>query len=97
MTCRISTYMSNEKIDMLQGTLDLFILKALKLGPMARLRISVLVRQTSEEVLRVTKARFIRRFTGWSAAVVAVRMGSFRKQSQGQVLQADRGGPKTVA
>ena len=45
--------MSKEKMDLLQGTLDLLILKSLKLGPMHGFGISVLIRQTSEEVLRV--------------------------------------------
>jgi PadR family transcriptional regulator, regulatory protein PadR len=45
--------MSNEKMELLQGTLDMLILKALKLGPMHGFGISILIRQTSEEVLRV--------------------------------------------
>jgi PadR family transcriptional regulator PadR len=45
--------MSKEKMDLLQGTLDLLILKSLKLGPMHGFGISVLIRQTSEEMLRV--------------------------------------------
>jgi transcriptional regulator len=45
--------MSKEKMDLLQGTLDLLILKALKLGPIHGFGISVLIRQMSEEVLRV--------------------------------------------
>src|SRR5271166_1353201 len=45
--------MNKDKMDLLQGTLDLLILKALKLGPMHGFGISVLIRQTSEEVLRV--------------------------------------------
>jgi transcriptional regulator len=45
--------MGKDKIDLLQGTLDLLILKALKLGPMHGFGISVLIRQMSEEVLRV--------------------------------------------
>lgn len=45
--------MSEEKMDLLQGTLDLLILKALKLGPMHGFGISVLIRQMSEDVLRV--------------------------------------------
>ena len=45
--------MSKEKMDLLQGTLDLLILKSLKLGPMHGFGISVLIRQMSEEVLRV--------------------------------------------
>lgn len=45
--------MSDEKMDLLQGTLDLLVLKALQLGPMHGYGISVLIRQTSEQVLRV--------------------------------------------
>ena len=45
--------MAKNKMDLLQGTLDLLILKALKLGPMHGFGISVLIRQMSEEVLRV--------------------------------------------
>ena len=39
--------------EMLQGTLDMLILKALKLGPMHGFGISVLIRQMSKEVLQV--------------------------------------------
>ena len=45
--------MGKDKMELLQGTLDLLILKALKLGPMHGFGISVLIRQMSEEVLRV--------------------------------------------
>jgi PadR family transcriptional regulator PadR len=45
--------MNKAKMDLLQGTLDLLILKALKLGPMHGFGISVLIRQMSEELLRV--------------------------------------------
>jgi transcriptional regulator len=45
--------MSKDKMDLLQGTLDLLILRALKLGPMHGFGISVLIRQMSKEVLRV--------------------------------------------
>jgi PadR family transcriptional regulator, regulatory protein PadR len=45
--------MAKEKIDLLQGTLDLLILRALRLGPMHGFGISVLIRQMSKEVLQV--------------------------------------------
>jgi PadR family transcriptional regulator, regulatory protein PadR len=45
--------MGKDKMDLLQGTLDLLILKALKLGPMHGFGIAVLIRQMSEDVLRV--------------------------------------------
>ncbi len=45
--------MPKEKTDLLQGTLDLLILKALQLGPMHGFGVSVLIRQMSKDVLRV--------------------------------------------
>jgi PadR family transcriptional regulator, regulatory protein PadR len=45
--------MPKEKSDLLQGTLDLLILRSLQLGPMHGFGISVLIRQASDEVLQV--------------------------------------------
>ncbi|HEX2855664.1 MAG TPA: PadR family transcriptional regulator [Opitutaceae bacterium] len=45
--------MTKEKSDLLQGTLDLLVLKALQLEPMHGFGISVRIRQMSEEVLQV--------------------------------------------
>ena len=45
--------MAKEKTDLLQGTLDMLILKALQLEPMHGFGISVRIRQISAEVLRV--------------------------------------------
>jgi transcriptional regulator len=45
--------MMKETPDLLQGTLDLLILKALQLGPRHGFGISVLIRQLSKEVLQV--------------------------------------------
>src|SRR6185503_19192870 len=45
--------MAKEKSDLLQGTLDMLILKAVKLGPMHGFGISVLIRQMSKDVLQV--------------------------------------------
>ena len=45
--------MANDKSDLLQGTLDMLILKALQLEPMHGFGISVRIRQISAEVLRV--------------------------------------------
>ena len=39
--------------DLLQGTLDMLILKALQLGPMHGFGISVLIRRMSKEVIQV--------------------------------------------
>jgi len=45
--------MAKEKSDLLQGTLDMLILKALQLEPMHGFGISVRIRQISDEVLQV--------------------------------------------
>ena len=45
--------MATEKSDLLQGTLDMLVLKALQLGPMHGFGISVLIRQMSKDVLQV--------------------------------------------
>jgi transcriptional regulator len=45
--------MMKEIPDLLQGTLDLLILRALQLGPMHGFGISVLIRRMSKEVLQV--------------------------------------------
>jgi len=45
--------MPKEKTDLLQGTLDMLILRALQLGPMHGFGISVLIRQMSKAVLQV--------------------------------------------
>jgi PadR family transcriptional regulator PadR len=45
--------MANQRTDLLQGTLDMLILKALQLGPMHGFGISVLIRQMSREALQV--------------------------------------------
>ncbi len=45
--------MAKDKTDLLQGTLDMLILKALQLQPMHGFGISVRIRQISEDVLRV--------------------------------------------
>ncbi len=45
--------MNKDKTDLLQGTLDMLILKSLQLEPMHGFGISVRIRQMSDEVLQV--------------------------------------------
>ncbi len=45
--------MTNQKIDLLQGTLDLLILRALLPGPNHGFGISMFIRRVSRDVLRV--------------------------------------------
>ena len=61
------------KTDLLQGTLDLLILKTLALGPMHGWGISQRIQQTSEDVLRVNQGSLypaLHRLeaSGWIAA-----------------------------
>src|SRR5262249_18846761 len=65
--------MNEDRLDLLQGTLDLLILKALQLGPTHGYGVSVLIRQMSREVLQIEQGslypalyRLERR--GWIAA-----------------------------
>jgi PadR family transcriptional regulator, regulatory protein PadR len=46
---------AKSKLDLLQGTLDLLILKTLGLGPMHGWGISQRIQQTSDDVLRVNQ------------------------------------------
>jgi PadR family transcriptional regulator, regulatory protein PadR len=45
--------MAIRQIDLLQGTLDLLVLKTLSAGPMYGYRIATRIRQLSDEVLRI--------------------------------------------
>jgi PadR family transcriptional regulator PadR len=45
--------MAMKQIDLLQGTLDLLVLKTLSAGPMHGYRIAATIRELSDEVLRI--------------------------------------------
>jgi transcriptional regulator len=45
--------MNQERLELLQGTLDLLILKALQLGPTHGYGVSVLIRQMSKDILQI--------------------------------------------
>jgi PadR family transcriptional regulator PadR len=65
--------MSREKLDLLQGTLDLLILKSLKSGPMHGFAVAALIRRMSDEALRVEQgslypALYRLEERGWIAA-----------------------------
>lgn len=65
--------MGKEKSDLLQGTLDMLILRALQLEPMHGFGIAVRIRQISEEVLQVEQgslypALYRLEEQGWIAA-----------------------------
>ena len=81
---------AKSKTDLLQGTLDLLILKTLALGPMHGWGISQRIQQISEDVLRVNQGSLypaLQRLedAGW----IDSRVGRLRKQPAGEVLPAD--------
>ena len=57
-----------DKADLLQGTLDLLILRTLRSGEKHGYAIAHHIQQTSEGFLQVEEDRCILRFTAWSAA-----------------------------
>jgi PadR family transcriptional regulator PadR len=58
---------TKEKGDLLQGTLDMLVLKALQLEPMHGWGITERIEQWSESVLQLGRARSIPRSTGSNA------------------------------
>jgi transcriptional regulator len=65
--------MGDERLDLLQGTLDMLILKALALDPMHGFGISVRIRQMSRDVLQIEQgslypALYRLEQRGWIAA-----------------------------
>jgi ABC-type lipoprotein release transport system permease subunit len=53
-----------ESGDLIQGTLDMLILKALARGPLHGYAVAEWVEQTSQQVLKVEEGRFMRCFAG---------------------------------
>ena len=67
----------NERLELLQGTLDMLILKAVEAAPMHGFGISVRIRQMSKEVLRVEQgslypALYRLEYRGWIACTWGV-------------------------
>ena len=83
--------------DLVQGTLDMLILKMLALEPMHGYGISVRIEQMSKGVFKMK-----RRFVVCGAIAVAAewidwrRMARDGEQPEGEVLHRDGSGPKTV-
>jgi len=57
----------DKPIDMLQGTLDLLILRTLLFGPIHGHAIAKSIERTSQDVLRVDPWLSIRRCSAWGA------------------------------
>jgi hypothetical protein len=63
------------RLDILQGTLDLLILRTLAAGPMHGWSISERIQQISEEVLHVNQGSLYPLFIAWSIGVGLKRSG----------------------
>ena len=83
--------------EMVQGTLDMLILRTLLTGPAHGHTIAHVIEHVSENVLEVEQGSL---YPG-AAPAGASRLGEFvlgreREQSQGEVLQADAAGRKQL-
>jgi DNA-binding PadR family transcriptional regulator len=90
----MSTKEQRDRIELLQGTLDLLILRTLLLGPAHGHAIAKAIEFNSEDVLQVEQGslypvlhRLIKRRVDFG------RRRDLGKQPQGQVLQTDSEGP----
>jgi hypothetical protein len=91
---RMSTKEQKERIELLQGTLDLLILRTLLLGPMHGHAIAKAIEFRSDEVLQVEQGIALSRAApAHQAAMDFGRRGNVGKQSPGQILQANGQGP----
>ena len=58
--------MGNKPVDVLQGTLDMLILKAVSLGPLHGYGVLLRIQQISKDRLEIQQGSCIPRCTGWS-------------------------------
>jgi DNA-binding PadR family transcriptional regulator len=82
--------LTQPKADLLQGTLDMLILKALSLGPLHGYGIIQRIRQLSDELLEVEQGSvYPAVYRTRAARLDQFRMGDARDRPPGQVLHAD--------
>jgi DNA-binding PadR family transcriptional regulator len=82
--------LTQPKADLLQGTLDMLILKALSLGPLHGYGIIQRIRQLSDELLEVEQGSLYPAvYQTLAARLGQFQMGGARDRPQGQVLHTD--------
>ena len=74
----MSTREDEERLELLQGTLDLLILRTLIFGPQHGQGIARAIQQASEQELLVEHGRFIRRSSAWRPEGGSSRSGEPR-------------------
>jgi DNA-binding PadR family transcriptional regulator len=85
--------LTRQKADLLQGTLDILILKALSLGPLHGYGIIQRIRQLSDKLLEVEQGSLYPAvYRTRAARLDQFQVGSDRDRPPGQVLHADEGG-----
>ena len=88
--------MVHQKADLLQGTLDLLILKALSLGPLHGYGIIQRIRQLSNALLDVEQGSLSGSLPDRAARLDQFQVGGDRDRPQGQVLHADESREQTT-
>ena len=78
-------------VDILQGTLDMLILKAVSLGPLHGYGILLRIQQVSKDALQIPQGSlYPALYRAGASRLDRRRVGRKRKQAQGQVLPPDR-------
>jgi DNA-binding PadR family transcriptional regulator len=82
--------LTQPKADLLQGTLDMLILKALSLGPLHGYGIIQRIRHLSDELLEVEQGSLYPAvYRTLAARLDQFQVGSDRDRPPGQILHAD--------
>lgn len=71
----------NKQMELLQGTLDMLILKAVSLGPLHGYGVLLRIQQISKDRLEVRKIRCIPRCIAWNIRAGSPANGANRKTS----------------
>ncbi|HEV2484776.1 MAG TPA: hypothetical protein VGT08_04515 [Terracidiphilus sp.] len=80
--------------EMVQGTLDMLILRTFAMGPAHGHTIAHVIEHTLENVLEVEQGSLYPAAPAGGSQVVGSLLGCERKQPQGEVLQTDRNGAR---
>jgi len=89
--------LTQPKADLLQGTLDMLILKDLSLGPLHGYGIIQRIRQLSDELLEVEQGSLYPAvYRALAARLDQFQVGNDRDRPPGQVLQLTKAGSKQL-
>ena len=87
--------MAVRQTDLLQGTLDLLVLKSLTPGPNHGYGVATRIHQLSDEVLKIEEGSlYPALYRMEEQGLIESEWAHHRQQPEGQVLQADPEGPR---